>query len=441
MNNSNVENIFLSDLKLTQNVLKTKSSKLLNEYLLKKNSINEKEKITNEIQEIRNLKSNFLSQYIYNIYQKVTENFSKYLRVEELILQVELQFPYLLPEKELIEFDKSKIQKDKIGFEFDYGIFFNSILSNEKCGNHLIHSMLLPKKQSIEILKKFRNEDKIDLGTALITRKNGISTVWFNNPRFLHAEDETTIKNVETAIDLALLDEKTKIGILRGSKIKEGKYAGKHTSCTGINLTHLYNGKITYLWYLIRDLGFINKIYRGLALENTSISEIDGKTIEKPWIGAVESFAIGGGCQYLLVTDYIVAEKGSYLTLPARKEGIIPGVANMRLPRFVGDRIARQAIQYERKIECDSEVGKLICDEIVNSKEFEKSLSMVAERLTNSGVVSISSNRKSFRVIQEPINQFREYMAVYAREQAECHFSEALISNLEKFWNAQNRKE
>ena len=75
------------------------------------------------------------------------------------------------------------------------------------------------------------------------------------------------------------------------------------------------------------------------------------------------------------------------------------------------------------------------------SKEFEKSLSMVAERLTNSGVVSISSNRKSFRVIQEPINQFREYMAVYAQEQAECHFSEALISNLEKFWNAQSRKE
>ena len=65
MNNSNVENIFLSDLKLTQNVLKTKSSKLLNEYLLKKNIINEKEKIANEIQEIRNLKSNFLSQYIF----------------------------------------------------------------------------------------------------------------------------------------------------------------------------------------------------------------------------------------------------------------------------------------------------------------------------------------------------------------------------------------
>ena len=68
MNNSDVENNFLSDLKLTQNVLKTKSSKLLNEYLLKQNSINEKEKIANEIRVIRNLKSNFFSKYIYNIY-------------------------------------------------------------------------------------------------------------------------------------------------------------------------------------------------------------------------------------------------------------------------------------------------------------------------------------------------------------------------------------
>jgi thioesterase DpgC len=30
-------------------------------------------------------------------------------------------------------------------------------------------------------------------------------------------------------------------------------------------------------------------------------------------------------------------------------------------------------------------------------------------------------------------------MAIYAREQASCHFSSALISNLERYWNAHNR--
>ena len=46
----------------------------------------------------------------------------------------------------------------------------------------------------------------------------------------------------------------------------------------------------------------------------------------------------------------------------------------MRLPRFVGDRITRQAIQYERRIECDSPEGRLICDEIVAPGEMDAAL-------------------------------------------------------------------
>ena len=37
------------------------------------------------------------------------------------------------------------------------------------------------------------------------------------------------------------------------------------------------------------------------------------------------------------------------MTLPARKEGIIPGAANLRLTRFVGARAARQAIMMGRR--------------------------------------------------------------------------------------------
>ena len=59
--------------------------------------------------------------------------------------------------------------------------------------------------------------------------------------------------------------------------------------------------------------------------------------------------------------------------------------------------------------------------------------------LTGSGVVSAASNRRAFRVAQEPLDLFRRYMAVYAREQAHCHFSPALIANLEANWNAANR--
>ena len=58
----------------------------------------------------------------------------------------------------------------------------------------------------------------------------------------------------------------------------------------------------------------------------------------KIWFAGLETFAIGGGCQYLLVMDHIIADINSYMTLPARKEGIIPGAANLRLWRFIGNR-------------------------------------------------------------------------------------------------------
>ena len=185
----------------------------------------------------------------------------------------------------------------------------------------------------------------------------------------------------------------------------------------------------------------MNKLYRGLALANDAPpDEYGGNTLEKPIVAAVESFAIGGHCQILLAVDYVLAENTAFMTLPARKEGLIPGAANMRLPRFTGDRIARQAIQYEKRLECDSPEGRLICDEIVPQGQMDAAIERVVSGLTSSGVVSAASNRRAFRITQEPLDMFRQYFAVYAREQAYCHFSPALIGNLEKYWNAASRK-
>jgi thioesterase DpgC len=128
------------------------------------------------------------------------------------------------------------------------------------------------------------------------------------------------------------------------------------------------------------------------------------------------------------------------MTLPARKEGIIPGAANLRLPRFVGPRVARQAILAGRRLDCDSPEGRRICDDIVPLTGMDAAIDSLIALLTDSGVVSAAGNRRALRSGEEPLDQFRRYMAVYAREQAVCHFSPALIANLEKHWDAANRK-
>jgi (3,5-dihydroxyphenyl)acetyl-CoA 1,2-dioxygenase len=363
------------------------------------------------------------------VYDQLTAARTRFLRVDELCRRAAEKGA--LPSAEALAAEARLPLKEKKGLEKAQGQFLSEILSNPVAGTHLCHAMLLPRPESLSKLSAYENTGELDLGAVHLKRHGKASILTARNPRHPNAEDETTLDATEIAVDLALLDPKTEVCVLRGDVVTHSKHAGRRLFGAGINLTHLYEGKIRYLWYLIRDLGFVNKIYRGLALEDQS-PEVG--SVEKLWIAALEGFAIGGHCQVLLTMDYTIAAEDAYLTLPARKEGIIPGAANLRLPRFVGDRIARQAILAERRIDCASPEGRLICDEIVGPAQVESKLDEIIEKLTSSGIVSAAGNRRAFRAGEEPLDTFRRYMGVYAREQAYCHFSPALVDNLEKNW-------
>ncbi len=54
-------------------------------------------------------------------------------------------------------------------------------------------------------------------------------------------------------------------------------------------------------------------------------------------------------------------------------------------------------------------------------------------------MTSAVANRRALRVAQEPLDLFRRYMSNYARDQAYCLYSPALIDNLERNWDAKQR--
>jgi (3,5-dihydroxyphenyl)acetyl-CoA 1,2-dioxygenase len=391
------------------------------------------------LQRDRAARADFLSGHVGTLYSRLTGDFTKFKRVEDLVRDAAAVVPGLVPDNKQLASENDLQQKDKDGLEIDQGIFLSHVLKDAACGMHLCHAMLLPRLEAAEFGRRFGETGKIELAGATLERRGKAAQVTMRNPRFLNAEDETTLDGLEIAIDVATLDPSTDIAILRGDVVEHTKYRGRRLFSAGINLTHLYQGKIGLVWYIKRDMGLVNKLFRGVAQRDASPDELVGATIEKPWIGVVEGFAIGGGCQLLLALDYVLAASDAYMTLPARKEGIIPGAANLRLWRFTGDRIARQAILYGRRLDCDTPEGRLICDEIAAPSEIDGALERVVDGFTSSGVVSAAGNRRAFRVAEEPLDMFRRYMAVYAREQALCHFSSALIANLERNWNAHKR--
>src|SRR5204862_4611608 len=123
------------------------------------------------------------------------------------------------------------------------------------------------------------------------------------------------------------------------------------------------------------------------------------------------------------VMDHVIAEHGCRMCLPACREGIIPGASNLRLPRFVGDRLARQASLSGREFVAGTPEADLLCDEVVPEEEMDAAIARRVALLTGSGLVNAAANRRALRAGEEPLDLFRTYMATYSREQAFCHFS------------------
>ena len=428
---------FIEDKKLFSN--------FWNKVKLEKVSLKKEKKITKiNIKEINTFcnitKKIFLNKYSALIYREITNDLKTFIRVEELCSKASTVVDNLLPSFEDMEKENKLFLKDKEGLEIQQGIFLSALLKNEVEGLHLCKSMLLPTKMAKDRIEEFEKNGKVYFDGASVESFEDYDLVTLKNSEFLNAEDNRTLLPLEAAIDIAIYSKKNNICVLRGDKVTHPKYKNKNIFGAGINLTHLYEGKIPFLWYITRDMGAVNKVLRGHSDINFDLEDSLFPHKNKIWFAGLETFAIGGGCQYLLVMDHIIADINSYMTLPARKEGIIPGAANLRLWRFIGNRAARQAIQHGLKIQSNSANGKNICDELIDINDMDKVIDQRVKEFKNSGVVGAAFNKRALTLGEESINQFREYMSIYCHDQAYCHFSKDLINNLEKYWHKAHKK-
>jgi len=379
----------------------------------------------------RQVREAYLRQYGQSIYDILTKNGKEYLRLDELLDAISERFPGVMPSKDILSAEFSRRQADKEGLEIDLGIIIRAFLRLTSAGSHLMDAMLRPTSRALSLLPTFRTSDRIELETVMIERREDVGYITLQNPEHLNAENERLVEDLETAIDIVLLDDRILVGTLRGGTMTHPKYAGRRVFCSGINLKSLCAGKIGLISFLLtRELGLINKLRSGLLLNQEKVGL--ERLSQKPWIAAVESFAIGGGMQLLFAFDHVIAEEDSYFSLPAASEGIVPGAANFRITRQMGSRLARRVILSGHHINASDAEATLICDEVVNSDDIEMALTRAAKAFVSPAV---TANRMMLNMAEEPPETFRTYMAEFAVAQARRAYSADVLEKLNRRWS------
>jgi thioesterase DpgC len=363
------------------------------------------------------------------VYDELTDGRARYLRLPELVETAAIAFPGLVPTAGQMAAEWARPQARKEGREIDQGIFLRGVLRSPLAGPHLLDAMLRPTPRALRLLPEFSRTGAADLGSVRIERRDGAARLTMCRDDCLNAEDNQQVEDMETAVDLALLDPGVQVGLLRGGEMSHPRYRGRRVFSAGINLMALHAGGISLVDFLLRrELGYIHKLVRGVLAEDGPRWQFP--TCAKPWVAAVDGFAIGGGMQLLLVFDHVIAARDAYLSLPAAQEGIVPGAANFRLTRCTGPRLSRQVILEGRRIWASEPAAGLLVDEVVEPPDMEEAIEESLDRLQSPAV---AANRRMLILAEEPLDEFRRYMAEFSVQQALRLYGEDVISKVSRF--------
>ncbi|MFZ5645314.1 MAG: enoyl-CoA hydratase-related protein [Bacillota bacterium] len=119
----------------------------------------------------------------------------------------------------------------------------------------------------------------------------------------------------------------------------------------------------------------------------------------KPLVAAVNGFALGGGCEFALCCDFIIASEAAAFGLPEVGLAIIPGGGGTQLlPRVLGRNKAKELIFTGRRITAREacELG-LINHVVPPDKLMEKTMEIMRE-ITKNGPIALQQAKKSINL-------------------------------------------
>ena len=115
-----------------------------------------------------------------------------------------------------------------------------------------------------------------------------------------------------------------------------------------------------------------------------------------PVIAAVEGFAMGGGCELAVLSDFVVASETAVFAVPEVTRGIFPGIGGTQLlPRIVGTPFAKEMIFTGRRVPAPEAKAIGLVNHLVPAGQAQAKALEIATTIAQNGPIAVRQAKKA----------------------------------------------
>ena len=229
----------------------------------------------------------------------------------------------------------------------------------------------------------------------LYEKREAVAVITLNRPKVLNALNRRTLEELDACVREVIADDSVRVAILTG--------AGEKAFVAGADINEL--AQLTPV--AGRDYGLFGQ---------SVLDRIEASP--KPFIAAVNGFALGGGCELAMACHLRIASENAKLGQPEVKLGIIPGYGGtQRLARLVGKGRALQLVMTGEQISAEQALKIGLVNEVVPLADLIPEAEAMAKKIAANAPLAV-------RFAIEAVNRGLEM------PQAEGLFLEATLFSL-----------
>ena len=209
---------------------------------------------------------------------------------------------------------------------------------------------------------------------VLVERRNRVMIITLNRPDAMNAINGALSNGLWNAIQELDNDDGLTAGVITGNG---------RAFCAGMDLKAFARGE---------DIGPLNQFVRSGA--------------KKPLIGAINGFALAGGCEVALTCDLLVASTAAKIGIREVKVGLFAAAGGVfRLPARVGYAKAMEMALTGEPITAEEAMQAGMLSGLTAPEELLKSAVALAERIAENAPLAVAASKQLVRAAASGVEE------------------------------------